>query len=233
MRREIHSLMPKRLIEWIRLFRKQAINFKILSSDYGQWRTIKSYDALNVDGDPIPWYTYPALEYLGHLDLSRFRVFEYGSGNSTLWWAKRVRHITSVEDSEIWHKKISEKIAISFKNTAYILEKDQMKYVSLATDSFDIFVVDGKFRRACIDHVLGLRTGLLLILDNADWYPQSVEYIKRKLGWMQVDFHGFGPINNYTWTSTIFINPSRYSELIYKQPLASTGCVSEQVNDDC
>lgn len=61
----------------------------------------------------------------------------------------------------------------------------------------------------------------MLILDNSDWYPKSVKYLQESLGWMQADFHGFGPINNYTSTTSVFINPQRYRELSYCQPLKS------------
>jgi hypothetical protein len=232
-RRLVRWLLPKSTMESIQRLRKQARNFKILASDYGQWRTIKNCDSVGGDGDPVPWYTYPATEYLSHLDLSEFKVFEYGSGNSTLWWAKRTHHITAVEDDEVWHKKISTRILNRFKNVSYVLEKDLIKYSSAATDGFDIYIVDGKARRECLEHLLSLRGGgVMLILDNSDWYPQSVKFLKDKLGWVQIDFHGFGPINNYTWTTTIFVNQARYADLFYSSPLKSIKGIVQEADDD-
>jgi hypothetical protein len=36
-----------------------------------------------------PWYTYPFLDLMTHLDFSKSFVFEYGSGYSTAYWGGR------------------------------------------------------------------------------------------------------------------------------------------------
>src|SRR3954471_19133862 len=46
--------------------------------DYGHLRTVLHRNCLDAAERPIPWYTYPAVEYLKQLDFSRARVFEYG-----------------------------------------------------------------------------------------------------------------------------------------------------------
>lgn len=68
----------------LRKLRRQLRNFRSLASGYGQWVSIRDWHAVDGAGQPVPWYTYPATEYLSHLDLSVLSVFEYGSGNSTL-----------------------------------------------------------------------------------------------------------------------------------------------------
>lgn len=62
----------------------QLRNFYILALGYGQFRTIKNWECINKNREPIPWYTYPAIEYLSSLDFSNKNIFEYGGGNSTL-----------------------------------------------------------------------------------------------------------------------------------------------------
>src|SRR5688572_10403591 len=49
-------------------------------------------------GQPIPWYTYPAIEFIRQLDFSQSTVFEYGSGNSTMFWAASAARVISVEE---------------------------------------------------------------------------------------------------------------------------------------
>lgn len=44
---------------------------------------------VNREGQPIPWFTCRAIDFLSQLDLSEKIVFEYGAGASTLYWAKR------------------------------------------------------------------------------------------------------------------------------------------------
>ncbi|WP_171133757.1 MULTISPECIES: hypothetical protein [unclassified Ruegeria] len=48
-------------------------------------------------GEPIPRYTYPALEFLEKEIKSDVSLFEYGGGQSTVFWSKRVNRIVSVD----------------------------------------------------------------------------------------------------------------------------------------
>ncbi|MEQ8661038.1 MAG: SAM-dependent methyltransferase, partial [Gammaproteobacteria bacterium] len=56
--------------------------------------------------------------------------------------------------------------------------------------------------RACVDR---LKPGGLIILDNSDWFVATARYL-REQGFLQVDMHGFGPINNYTWCTSLFFS---------------------------
>jgi hypothetical protein len=228
----VSYVTPKKIKEYIWPLLKQVSNFKKLALNYGQWRTIRDWSSVDKSGAPIPWYTYPATEFLSHLDLSSFKVFEYGSGNSTLWWAERSKQVTSVEDDELWYEKI--KLLLKSQNVEYCLEKNPQKYFTMATNDFEVLIVDGKYRRECLNHIVNLKKWggcVMLIFDNSDWYPNTVRFLQEKLGWMQIDFHGYGPINNYTWTTSIFMNPARYSELRYVNDLKSQ-CSLQVVADD-
>ncbi len=85
---------------------KSVWNWKILSIDFAQFSTMKRWECIDAAGDPIPWYTYPASEYLKQLDFSDKRVLEYGSGYSTIFWSRRAKHVVSIEDSPGWYEKI-------------------------------------------------------------------------------------------------------------------------------
>lgn len=53
----------------------------------------------------IPWITYPALRQLSRIVRPDWRVFEYGCGGSSLWWAKRVKDVVSVEHDMAWAER--------------------------------------------------------------------------------------------------------------------------------
>lgn len=72
--------------------------------------------------------------------------------------------------------------------------------------------------------------GGMIIFDNSDWYPRSIEFLRNNLNWIEVDFHGFGPINDYSWTTTIFIKPS--FRLAYKSKLTSKIPINSVAEDD-
>lgn len=156
--------MSTKTLEQIRSLRHQLKNFKLLANDYGQWITIRDWNAVDRSGKPIPWYTYPTTEFLSHLDLSNFKVFEYGSGNSTLWWSHNAGQVTSVEDDETWFNTI--RSSLNAQNVNCFFEKDAIKYSAMASNGFDIFIVDGKHRRACLEHVVNLKGGVMIILGS-------------------------------------------------------------------
>src|SRR5438874_8117571 len=57
-----------------------------------------------VDGQarPVPWVTYPAYEMLYQLVKPSWKVFEYGCGNSSLWWSTHASEVVSVEHNINW-----------------------------------------------------------------------------------------------------------------------------------
>lgn len=207
--------------------RNQLSSSRALARRYGQFRSMRSLECVDANGMPIPWYTYPAIEYLDHLDFSKLTVFEYGSGNSTLWWAKRALSVTSVENDENWYEKIQAMIKsrqADDSRTSYLLEADRGSYVASLSKPHDVVIVDGRFRKACVEHLLSSDTAgnvSMLIFDNSDWYPQTIQIVRETLGWLEVDFHGFGPINRYTWTTTVFVNPENRHVLKYARDLHS------------
>jgi len=209
-----------------KLLLKQVKNFVILSRDYGQLASMKRWSCVDAKGNPIPWYTYPATEYLSSLDLSEKRVFEFGSGNSSRWWAGRCKSLISVEDNREWYDKIKQATE-SLANFNYKYEREKSSYIEQEQIAgFDIVIIDGSHRSECADYVLEqIRLGNLdlafLIFDNSDWYPKSMARLNKDLNWIQVDFAGFGPINDYTWTTSIFINPSHRNRPAYGRALGS------------
>jgi len=46
----------------------------------------------------------------------------------------------------------------------------------------------------------------MVILDNSDWYRETAKYLRENLDMIEVDFHGFVPINDYTWTTSVFLS---------------------------
>lgn len=213
------------VLDKLQVFKRQIKNYKILSVDYGQLNTMKKWNCENREGNPIPWYTYPAIEYLNHIDFSDFKIFEYGSGNSSLYWSGKSKVLTSVEDNKEWYDKIKKNGDAQKKIFNYIYAPDKNVYIN-TIDEYDpdLVIIDGKWRSDCLNKTIlkfnKSRNGKVLIFDNSDWYPKTIETLKKTLNWIQVDFHGFGPINNYTWTTSIFINPS-VSGLKYKSNLMS------------
>jgi len=218
-RQALWKLYPRNVLK------NQRKNFATLSKTYGQLASMKKWNCEDGSGNPIPWYTYPAIEYLSRFDFSGRKVFEYGSGNSSRWWAARCGSLVSIEDDRLWYDKIK-RDASDLTNFDYRFEEDKIKYVQQEQlAGSDIVVIDGFHRAECTDYFLQqLKLGsidpILLIFDNSDWFPKSIGRLNKELNWIQVDFSGFGPINPYTWTTTVFINPLHQNKLTYLRELS-------------
>jgi len=129
-----------------------------------------------------------------------------------------------VEHDKGWYEQILKKID-GIHKIRYFLFEDVEDYINFLTQqkrSFDIYVIDGRWRgersKTVLKHI-NQYGGKMVIFDNSDWYPNAIRYLRQNLGGLQVDFHGFGPINNYTWTTTILFNSSFTLE--YKTSLFS------------
>jgi hypothetical protein len=181
----------------------------------------------NSKGEPVPWYTYPAIEFLKQIDFSSKTVFEYGCGNSTLYWGNEALRVTSVEDNKEWFNKIS---TLKTKNLIikHIIDKEHYINEIYNYDPFDVIIIDGSYRYECaIASINRLSPKGIIILDNSDWCENAPK-ILREANLIQIDMNGFGPYNPYTWTTSIFL--SRDCQLKSKfniQPIHGTGSWKE------
>lgn len=130
----------------------------------------------------MPWLTKGALDEICTWDLQRKRVFEYGVGQSTLWWASKCEWLYGVDTNADWVQAIHDRV-ISKSSVACIPVKDIYIVSIRAFNPIDIVVIDGDFRDSCIWEAINkLRPGGKLIIDNwlqpsVDWMP-SEETIK-------------------------------------------------------
>lgn len=184
----------------------------ILWRDYAHLRTVLTGSAIDRAGRPLPWYTYPAIEYLEQLDFREKSVFEYGSGMSTLFWGRVAQRVVSVEDDERWFERV---VRDAPANCRMILETDVSKVPGVLAetgDMFDVIVVDGPARggtrlKCCREAVHALRPGGLIILDNSDWLPESAKFLRGE-GLLEVDMTGFAPICANVQTTSFFFDRS-------------------------
>ncbi len=208
---------------------KQLQNFNTLAVKYGQYRTIRRWECVDADNAKIPWYTYPAIEYLNSIDFHGMVVFEYGSGNSSAYWARKAKCVYSVEHERKWYEEIKRAVADNQVIELCEKEEDYVNAIGRLPEKVDVIVIDGLYRQACAELVHDhLADDGIVILDNADWHRTTSRYLRDNLNLLQVDFHGFGPINPYTWTTSIFISRSaRLRPLQGSQPHYSIAAIKK------
>lgn len=178
---------------------------RIILKEYGYWNSIKNKCITDKNGRYIPWFTYPAFEYINSLDLKNKTVFEWGSGHSTVYWSKKCKSVTSVEDNKEWYEKIS-RFLNRHKNVNLIFSQDKEEYldsIKATKLSYDLIIIDGSYRIECLKKAAGLiNDGGFIIFDNSDWYEKSINKIINN-GWLKIDFNGFSPTNEYTSRTSI------------------------------
>jgi hypothetical protein len=198
MKKTLLNLLPSNWRPTVRLW-------KLLGSDMGHAASVRARRPVDRTGQPLPWYTYPAIDYLRHLDFSRAKVFEYGCGNSTLWWSARAKIVVSAEHSKSWAEEVRAtcegRVTINVRSG-----DDYIRAIGEGNTTWDVIVIDGEQREACAKVATEwLARGGAVILDNSERHPNACKAL-RDAKLIQIDFHGFGPINGYPWTTSVFLN---------------------------
>jgi len=187
---------------------------KIFSEEYGLQQSIELKIPIDINGKALPLYSYPAIEYIKSLDFSNKEIFEFGAGHSTLFWSQIAKKVTSVENNQIWVEKLADKANkldnchINFKQN-----DDYINFILANNKKYDVIIVDGNENRLkCAKNAIkSIKDDGLIILDNADWFPNSAKLIRDNLNFIQFDFYGFRPSKSNTSVTSFFV--SRKSDL--------------------
>jgi hypothetical protein len=190
--------------------------WEIIANNHGYARSIAENECVDGKGNPIPWYAYPAIEQLGKWDFSESDVLEFGSGNSTLWWSRRAKSVTSIESVELWHEQVKRRMDANVRLVLSPIDQelkpqgDIDRYVSAidTLGSFDVIIVDGEARNharlQCASRAIKhLRNGGLIVVDNSDVLPLTCRFLREK-GFHQIDFCGLVPLNDVAGATSIF-----------------------------
>lgn len=116
-----------------------------------------------------PWISYDAQARIARFLTKDSSVLEYGSGMSTIWFARHAGRVVSVEDNSDWYEHIGERLR-ALGNVDYVFAGTPDDYVALAPEqAFDLYLIDGHWRDRCVDAALrSYRPGAMVYLDNSD-----------------------------------------------------------------
>ncbi|HWP18060.1 MAG TPA: class I SAM-dependent methyltransferase [Burkholderiaceae bacterium] len=121
----------------------------------------------------LPWIAFHSIRTLERYLTPRSRVLEFGSGMSTVWYARRAGAVCSVEHDRGWYEQVSQLLKRrGLHNVEYCLAENRDDYVRFKSDDpigFDLIMVDGRYRSECVLTASSLlRPGGILYLDNTD-----------------------------------------------------------------
>lgn len=160
----------------------------------GLWaRSLLSiYDLDDLLRHDVPWWTFEASDRVARFLATRpqARVFEWGSGASTLWLSRRAGTVTSIEHDAEWGaivdpvlpdnavvKVVPPRPAAGDRDDVRSDKPgfeglDFSDYVAALDETdvlFDLVVIDGRARGACFHRAVSrLAPGGVLVFDNVD-----------------------------------------------------------------
>lgn len=177
-------------------------------ANIGWFSSFDNQQAMDQQGDPLPWVTYSFIDFIKPRLSKNLIIFEYGSGSSTLFYAKHVKRVVSVEHDEAWYNKIVKSKAQNAEMIFSKLEKggEYSKKAATLGEQFDMIIVDGRDRvNCCISSVAALNPSGVLVLDDserAEYEPARIFLLKA--GFKELSFSGISPGLFYLKATSVF-----------------------------
>lgn len=188
---------PLGLLQWLERHRRSRTCLYLRS-------LFSIYDAEDLLRLDLPWWSFRAIDFLeavvearGH----RMTVFEYGSGASTVWLARRCNAVYSVEHDPDWIDtarrlcSANANVDLSFVPATPVLadtrcRSERSGWTHLSFDryvesiraypfDFDLIVIDGRCRAECLPEAeRKLKPGGLILFDdsNRPRYRRAIEH---------------------------------------------------------
>lgn len=185
-----------------------------------------------VFAEPRPSYTYSAIAWLEERLESDHRVFEYGTGGSSVYYAGRAGSLTAVEHDPEWHAMVVKQLEArgldasgvalatptepesAAEREAYASGKNPYRALSFRNYvtaiarqpelSFDWVSVDGRARVACVREAISrVADGGYLVLDNAERDRYRAAH-EMLDRFERFDFGGLGPFCTEPWLTTVW-----------------------------
>ena len=140
----------------------------------------------------VPWWTYRAIDVVDTWLRARprpARVLEYGSGASTAWLARRAGTVHTVEHHEEFAASMSDALGAFPNVVMHVIPaqpsanpavpsskegydgldfSDYVSAIERIDTTFDLVVVDGRAREACLERAMPrLAHGGMIVFDNS------------------------------------------------------------------
>ena len=185
-----------------------SFNHKGYLYDIGWFKAFNSKSPVDGEGNPIPWVTYSFIDFIKERIKKHHTIFEFGSGNSTFFYAKYAGLVVSVEHDKEWYDKI---VKDKPENSEMIFCElirggDYCRMPVKLEEKFDVIIVDGRDRvNCCKQAVDALTPEGVVVLDDSEreFYREGVDFLL-KHGFKQLAFTGISPGLFYRKATSVF-----------------------------
>jgi hypothetical protein len=177
----------------------------------GYIESVKERRPCRRDGSPLPWMNYNIIGFMEDRLNPSITMFEYGSGNSTQFYASFVKEVFSLEQSKDWyeHNVANTSDNVTMKHASHQSGKEYAKLIGSFNRKFNLVVIDAADRVECVKAAVNhLTDDGVIILDDShrDSYQPAFEFMK-SLGFRKIEFEGLKPAGIRSYRSTVFYRP--------------------------
>jgi predicted O-methyltransferase YrrM len=165
----------------------------------GHWRSSLLSKAVTGSGAPLPWYTYPCIDFLLPRRKLVRSVLEFGAGQSTLWWAAQGAEVVAFEADRGWYEYLRKRVPsnvdlrlVSMESPERCVSDVREQLRACGRERFDVVVIDGLYRTELVRLSPQLRAPSgVIVCDDSEGY--DVQASLADSGLQRVDFFGFAP----------------------------------------
>ena len=173
------------------------------------------------------WWPFKAMELIeARFSGSEVSVFEWGSGASTIWMARRGYQVVSVEHDQKWEVAVrfkAQELNLSYKSVIKTpITSSSPQVTSLKSgfegldfhdyvaeihkyELFDLIVIDGRARVNCLIAARShLKPGGIILFDNSNRKRYRHEIAK---DWSEIVIRGLTPASPFITQSSILAQP--------------------------
>jgi predicted O-methyltransferase YrrM len=185
--------------------------------------------------DQVPFITFTAREFLEPRLTQKMRVFEFGPGGSTFYFAKRVKEVICAEHDPVWYNIMNENLQKRQVNNCTLLLcapeqlKSVPKYSPTSNTSeefkhntldftryttsiakypngyFDLILVDGRARPSCINQAISKVKKGGYLILDNSERKAYACAFPLLKKFKRKDFSGLGPRSAKSWRTTIWV----------------------------
>lgn len=195
----LKSILPQGVWSFLRRVSSAVLTPFRFSFATGHFKSCLKTRAIDRNGEPLPWYTYPAIDVVRFKDFSGRNVLEFGGGQSTRWWAQRADKVVTIEPDEGWAAELRGDVGpnvdvhyVPIDRETRDISKVAEAIRSSGIEKFDIVVVDGHLRHEAARLTIDMLTeDGVMIFDNSQGY--HFHDVTAETGHQRVDFYGWIP----------------------------------------
>lgn len=169
--------------------------------------------------DGIPWIVPESFDKLKEIIKPDWKVFEWGAGGSTLYFASQCKFVVSVEHNIQWYNRVNDMLMDRIlRSQAHLclvrglgdgVENAFTSYAgfikSYPDNYFDLVYIDGEAssRGWCLTNsITKVKPGGYMLLDNSNWLDRKLDGFERE-DFVAKDLTWIGQPGTFDWWTSI------------------------------